>query len=451
METEGGDSKCLLHFCYRTEGDRSIHRRTIRRRCGRGFAFVAMDGRFRVAFSGTGTEQRWWTENLPSALVLLFGFFDRNDVRVDRRGGLVLHHLSWRRNVDLSPHKSSAEDLARVLRDTHETLQEFAPRMKTHRLLLHAAAETCTSRRLRRELHHFAERSATTKGSARSAVPLLARRATCWRRVRESQTCSRSTLTFANRSTITAANWTEPSAIRYCSCSWQLSPSPYWRSSYWIDRILTFDPSDARSTVLAPSSAQAQRLSFDQVIGLTNQSIPVLILTTLVVGIVIRVVGGELTWHRTVGHFPWIGSLRRMHSSAELLQNVSLLLRAGLPMAEAFELAGRASESSINRFLGDGIAQDIKGGKTLVEALATRSWFPNWMVDYVFRAEGHQPLEKVCRDTAWLLLVQSSSKCANLVRTLPPILFCCLLILLQYSYVSLIAKMVNHLRALTGF
>lgn len=166
----------------------------------------------------------------------------------------------------------------------------------------------------------------------------------------------------------------------------------------------------------------------------------------LMSALLFRFLGGPVIWGYAQSLLPWVGAFQRAHCTSELFHGVALLLQQKVSLSAAFRLAGQGSTEDMNRILGLAISEDLRQGKSLIESLAMRSWYPSWLIDYLYQASDQQPLSDSLKHLANLLESQALTRCQTVVRVVPQVLFCILVLFLQYGYMTLTMDLLNLLQ-----
>jgi general secretion pathway protein F len=85
---------------------------------------------------------------------------------------------------------------------------------------------------------------------------------------------------------------------------------------------------------------------------------------------------GQWVWHRFLLHLPWLGPMLVKQSVARIAMIVSTLLRSGIVLTSAFDLAARSTENRILREALEECSKRMGAGQDVAEALENTGIFP---------------------------------------------------------------------------
>lgn len=309
---------------------------------------------------------------------------------------------------------------------------------------LMALAETCVTRKQRRRFYQALQNPKPSPGLERTVAGPLA----ILEHLRQNPTVLREYFEIRRRASECKATFNR--SFRYPLVVLTLGVLAF--SAFGLSMSMMYSASrdsldSAGVSLNSGSTLQMAAGSLLQYNLLTfTRGVPAFFSFFLVSALLFRFLGGPVLWGYAQSLLPWVGAFQRAHSTSELFHGVALLLEQKVSLATAFRLAGQGSTEEMNRILGMAIAEDLRQGKSLIESLAMRSWYSSWLIDYLYQASDQQPLSQSLKHLANLLESQALARCQTVVRVVPQVLFCILILFLQYGYMTLVMDFLTLLQ-----
>jgi type II secretory pathway component PulF len=132
--------------------------------------------------------------------------------------------------------------------------------------------------------------------------------------------------------------------------------------------------------------------------------------------------GGRRAWTRFVYALPLIGTLVRSARLAAFADLLGLLVDHGMPLPEAFRMAGDASSDPLMALAARHVEQDLRDGQSLGEALRSRRLVPELIAWMTGLGERRGNLGETLHQTASVYRRQVEMRAQTLRSVLPPFL-----------------------------
>ena len=143
-----------------------------------------------------------------------------------------------------------------------------------------------------------------------------------------------------------------------------------------------------------------------------------------VIGIagVLRTRRGKRLWHRLILKLPVLGGMARKQEVARLSLIVATLLKSGVVLLEALEIAARAMRNVVLKDAVNEAASSIQSGREIGEALESAGQFPPTVVQIFTVGQQSGKLEEMLERLAENYDRQVSTLSARLAMLLEPVL-----------------------------
>jgi type IV pilus assembly protein PilC len=136
---------------------------------------------------------------------------------------------------------------------------------------------------------------------------------------------------------------------------------------------------------------------------------------------------------------PGIGSLLRYTYGARFSESVSVLLKGGIPAAQALEITGQTVGSVVYRDLLQQIALDVRKGELISQAIGKHEkYFPTMVGQMVAIGESTGRLESMLKRVSDYYMREVDSAVNNLVELIQPLLIVVIGILVGLLFASIL-------------
>jgi len=160
---------------------------------------------------------------------------------------------------------------------------------------------------------------------------------------------------------------------------------------------------------------------------------------------------GRRAWARFVYSMPIVGTLLRASRLAAFSDLLSILVDHGLPLPEAFRLAGEASSDPLMAHASRHVEQDLREGKSLGEALRNRRLVPELIAWMTGLGERRGTLGESLHQAALVYRRQAEMRAMLLRSVLPPFLILgTAAILVAFFVVAMFMPLIELLVAISG-
>ncbi|MFH1188797.1 MAG: type II secretion system F family protein [bacterium] len=147
---------------------------------------------------------------------------------------------------------------------------------------------------------------------------------------------------------------------------------------------------------------------------------------------------------------PVVGSLLRQMYVSRFTESVSVLLKGGIPVSQALEIAGQTIGSVVYRDILMLIAEDVRRGEMLSSSLATHEhYFPPMVSQMVAIGEKTGRLEELLGRVASFYMREVDSLVNNLVELVQPILMIVIGILVGLLFASILKPIYGLVQSFT--
>jgi len=129
-------------------------------------------------------------------------------------------------------------------------------------------------------------------------------------------------------------------------------------------------------------------------------------------------------------HFPIIGSLHTKQSLARFCSTLSLLIRSGLPVFKALDVATPTLENALFIKELEGVRKEVMEGTSLASSMKKVSFFPTFLVQMVSVGEEGGKLEGVLNEIAAIYTEETDGELKIITSLLEPLIILCLGVIL---------------------
>jgi type II secretory pathway component PulF len=146
------------------------------------------------------------------------------------------------------------------------------------------------------------------------------------------------------------------------------------------------------------------------------------VLTVVAIIVLLRSTWGRRLWHRTILKLPLLGSMARKQEIARTALIVSTLLKSGIVLVSALEIAGRAAKNAVIRDALETSRESIQTGREIGEALESTGEFPPTVVQIFSVGQQSGKLEEMLQRLADNYDRQVTTLSMRLATLLEPVL-----------------------------
>lgn len=163
------------------------------------------------------------------------------------------------------------------------------------------------------------------------------------------------------------------------------------------------------------------------------------ILALLIIGMRIysKTQKGQLSFSRIALSLPLVGSINRMNGAAQFANTMSVLLAAGITVNQAIDTTARVMDNALLSEDVRSMRTGIEQGRTLVECLDGKRYFPATMVDMCSVGEETGELEETLEHTADYYSNEADYRIQRLLVMLEPTLLLLLSVFAGFIVVSI--------------
>jgi len=166
----------------------------------------------------------------------------------------------------------------------------------------------------------------------------------------------------------------------------------------------------------------------------------------------IRLIAGRQAAGWSLANLPGIGATFRSAGSLELFRTASILQEAGWDLPKALEAGSKLCDAPFAPWLGRSMAETIRQGASLAQAMATHQWFPLWMAAWFHEAERSKitAADSMDRMADYLQLEVDQSGRA-MATWMPLLIFGVILLGLPVGYFGPVIQYISWIRAISGW
>ncbi len=139
-------------------------------------------------------------------------------------------------------------------------------------------------------------------------------------------------------------------------------------------------------------------------------------------GVMLLTPPGRRAWTRMTYTIPLIGTMMRAARLAAFTDLLSILVAQGVPLQEAFHLAGEASSDPLLSELADEVREALGQGQPLGEVLRGQGLIPEWVAWMAGLGEQRGQLSEALKQIAEMYRRQVEIRAGMLRSVLPPFL-----------------------------
>ena len=168
-----------------------------------------------------------------------------------------------------------------------------------------------------------------------------------------------------------------------------------------------------------------------------------LAVTTLSVVVWLKQKGRRGTLDRYLLDIPGIGSIAQKFGTAQLARTLSTLLRGGIPLASALDVA---SNSMGNRYFSqqlEGVTREVLEGKSLSASMAEREIFPAVAIKMIEVGESTGALREMLASTAEFFEEEIETSLSRFVTVVEPVLLVIMGLIIAILLLSLYMPLVQ--------
>ena len=165
--------------------------------------------------------------------------------------------------------------------------------------------------------------------------------------------------------------------------------------------------------------------------------------TTLSVVVWLKQKGRRGTLDRYLLDIPGIGSIAQKFGTAQLARTLSTLLRGGIPLASALDVA---SNSMGNRYFSqqlEGVTREVLEGKSLSASMAEREIFPAVAIKMIEVGESTGALREMLASTAEFFEEEIETSLSRFVTVVEPVLLVIMGLIIAILLLSLYMPLVQ--------
>ena len=165
--------------------------------------------------------------------------------------------------------------------------------------------------------------------------------------------------------------------------------------------------------------------------------------TTLSVVVWLKQKGRRGTLDRYLLDIPGIGSIAQKFGTAQLARTLSTLLRGGIPLASALDVA---SNSMGNRYFSqqlEGVTREVLEGKSLSASMAERGIFPAVAIKMIEVGESTGALREMLTSTAEFFEEEIETSLSRFVTVVEPVLLVIMGLIIAILLLSLYMPLVQ--------
>ena len=165
--------------------------------------------------------------------------------------------------------------------------------------------------------------------------------------------------------------------------------------------------------------------------------------TTLSVVVWLKQKGRRGTLDRYLLDIPGIGSIAQKFGTAQLARTLSTLLRGGIPLASALDVA---ANSMGNRYFSqqlEGVTREVLEGKSLSASMAERGIFPAVAIKMIEVGESTGALREMLTSTAEFFEEEIETSLSRFVTVVEPVLLVIMGLIIAILLLSLYVPLVQ--------
>ena len=165
--------------------------------------------------------------------------------------------------------------------------------------------------------------------------------------------------------------------------------------------------------------------------------------TTLSVVVWVKQKGRRGTLDRYLLDIPGIGSIAQKFGTAQLARTLSTLLRGGIPLASALDVA---ANSMGNRYFSqqlEGVTREVLEGKSLSASMAERGIFPAVAIKMIEVGESTGALREMLTSTAEFFEEEIETSLSRFVTVVEPVLLVIMGLIIAILLLSLYMPLVQ--------
>lgn len=153
---------------------------------------------------------------------------------------------------------------------------------------------------------------------------------------------------------------------------------------------------------------------------------------------------GRVVMNELVMKLPVFGALSRRMYVARFSESVSILVRGGIPLTQAIEIAGRTIENVLYKELLHEIAERVKGGELFSALLAqAERYFPPLVGQMVAIGEGTGRLDEVLSRISTLYTREVNDTLDRLTELIQPVLILIIAVFVGILFASILVPIYN--------
>ena len=177
---------------------------------------------------------------------------------------------------------------------------------------------------------------------------------------------------------------------------------------------------EAGKSIPWPTQVLKAMSDFLRAHGLSLTLLGIFLIVALVM--VLRTEAGKRIWHSLILKIPLIGSMARKQEIARMSLIVATLLKSGIVLLQALEIAGRAARNTVVRSALTATQAAIQSGQEIGEALQQTGEFPPIVVQLFSVGQQSGKLEEMLERLAENYDRQVATLSMRLATLLEPVL-----------------------------
>lgn len=136
----------------------------------------------------------------------------------------------------------------------------------------------------------------------------------------------------------------------------------------------------------------------------------------------LRTSQGKRAWHETQLKMPIFGKLFKNIYQARFCENLSTLIKGGLPILQGLQITGDVVGNLVYQEIINDVARAVKIGNTIESVLSKRQEFDPLVVEMISVGERSGKLESILKKTAEFYTMEIDRTVSNLSALIEPIL-----------------------------
>lgn len=163
----------------------------------------------------------------------------------------------------------------------------------------------------------------------------------------------------------------------------------------------------------------------------------------------LRTPDGKRMWHETQLKLPIFGKLFKNIYQARFCENLSTLIKGGLPILQGLQITGDVVGNTVYQEIINDVARSVKIGNTIESVLGKRKEFDPLVVEMISVGERSGKLESILKKTSEFYTMEIDRTVANLSALIEPILIVVLGVGVFFILAAILIPMYSAMTSIT--